>query len=119
MLHFIFVTRSKKRILEGVLAHRIKELFFDCADSNRWTINEIDIQPDHLYMTIEHDPNVSVDKMAKYFRKSTHILYREFPGLGEFQYGKEFWYEGYFAATSIADTDEMRKDYLREVNEIQ
>lgn len=119
MLHFIFFTRLKKRILEGMLADRIKELFFDCADSNRWTINEIDIQPDYLYMTIEHDSNVSIDKMVKFFRKSTHILYQEFPDLGEFQYGKNFWYDGYFAAISTVYTDEMRKDYLRQVNEIQ
>ena len=50
MVHILWIPKYRKRILKGVLAIRIKELLEECADVNRWNIEELNIQPDHVHL---------------------------------------------------------------------
>ncbi len=84
MKRMVWLPEYRKRVLKGVLAKRIEELLRECADVNRWNIEELNIQPDHVHMVLQFRPNIAVSKVVQLFKgKSIKIIRQEFPGLEE------------------------------------
>jgi putative transposase len=101
MYHLVWIPKYRKRILSGKLAKRVEELIRECADLNDWKIHEISVQPNHVHIMIQLNPNVSVSKAVQYFKGgSSRVLRKEFVTLKEFLWGDSFWADGYFAETS-------------------
>ena len=114
MYHIVWLPKYRKRVLKGVIAKRIRELLYECADANRWRIDELNIQQDHVHMIVQLRPDVSVSWAVQLFKgKSSRIMRREFPELTEFFWGKSFWCEGFFVET-VGHVDLAKiRDYVR------
>lgn len=114
MYHLVWVPKYRKRLLHGQVANRLKELLEECADMNRWTIEELNIQKDHVHMLVQMRPDVSVSKMIQLFKgSSSKAIREEFPELREFLWGKNFWADGYFAETAGQLNEEKIREYIR------
>lgn len=114
MIHIVWIPKYRKRILKGVLAERIKELLQECADVNRWNIEELNIQPDHVHIVVQFKPDISVSKMVQMFKgKSSRKVRMEFPELEEFYWGDSFWGDGFFAETTGKVDLEIIKAYVK------
>tara|TARA_Y100000294_G_scaffold165384_1_gene172878 strand:- start:575 stop:925 length:351 start_codon:yes stop_codon:yes gene_type:complete len=114
MYHLVWIPKYRKRVLEGKVAKRIEELLYECADMNRWKIEELNIQSDHVYMLVRMRPEVSVSKMVQLFKgSSSRIIRKEFPDLKEFLWGKSFWADGYFAETSGQVSEQQVREYIK------
>lgn len=114
MYHLIWIPKYRKRVLKGKVAERIKELLYECADLQRWKIEELNIQPDHVHVLVQMNPDVSVSRMVQLFKGMTSKIVREeFPELKEFLWGKSFWSDGYFAETSGQINEERIREYIR------
>ena len=114
MYHLVWVPKYRKRILKGRIAERLKELFYECADMNRWKIEELNIQPDHVHMLLQMRPDVSVSKMVQLFKgSSSKAIREENPELKEFLWGKDFWVDGYYAETAGQINEERIRDYIK------
>ena len=101
MVHIVWIPKYRHRVLKGELAKRIKELIFECADANRWKVEELNIQQDHVHLLLQFRPDVSVSSMVHKLKgKSRRIIRSEFPELKEFFGGTSFWADGFFAETS-------------------
>jgi putative transposase len=114
MYHLVWIPKYRKRVLKGKVADRIKDLLYECADMNRWKIEELSIQLDHVHMLIQMNPNVSVSRMVQLFKGMTSKVVREeFPELKEFLWGKNFWSDGYFAETSGQVNEDRIREYIQ------
>ena len=114
LYHIVWIPKYRKRILKGKLAARIQVLLFECADMNRWNIEELNIQVDHVHMVAQLRPDISVNKVVQLFKgSSSRIVRLEFPELEEFYWGKSFWCDGYFVETVGEVSLEKIKDYVR------
>lgn len=114
MYHLVWVPKYRKRVLHGKIADRLKELFCECADMNRWQIEELNIQNDHVHILIQMNPDVSVSKMVQLFKgSSSKAIREEFPELREFLWGKNFWAEGYFAETAGQVNETKIREYIK------
>ena len=114
MYHLVWIPKYRKRILKGRIAERLKELFYECADMNRWKIEELNIQPDHVHILVQMRPDVSVSKMVQLFKgSSSKVIREEYPELKEFLWGKDFWADGYFAETAGQINEERIRDYIK------
>ena len=114
MYHLVWIPKYRKRVLKGEIAERIKELLYECADFQRWKIEELNIQPDHIHMLIRMRPEVSVSRMVQLFKgKTSKIIREEFPELQEFLWGNSFWADGYFAETSGQVNENCIREYIR------
>lgn len=60
MYHLILVSKYKRRVLSDAIADRMSELFYECADLNRWKIEQLNIQVDHVHILIRMRPEVSI-----------------------------------------------------------
>jgi putative transposase len=114
MYHLIWIPKYRKRVLKGKIAERLRELFIECADMNRWKIEELNIQPDHVHMLVQMRPDIAVCKMVQAFKgRSSNIIREEFPELQEFLWGKNFWAEGYFAETAGQVNEDRIREYIQ------
>ena len=114
MIHIVWIPKYRKRILRELLAKRVEELIRECADINRWHVEELNIQPDHVHLVLQFRPDMAVSKMVQLFKgKSSKIIRKEFPGLKEFYWGDSFWGDGFFAET-VGNCDlETIKNYVK------
>jgi putative transposase len=114
MYHLVWIPKYRKRILSGRVAERIAELLHECADMNRWKIEELNIQPDHVHILVQMRPEISVSRMVQLFKgRSSKAVREEFPELKEFLWGKSFCADGYFAETSGQVNENIIREYIR------
>lgn len=116
LYHIVWIPKYRKRILKGAIASRIEELLQECAAINRWHINELSIQGDHVHMLIRLRPDVSVSKVVQLLKgRSSFEIRKEFPDLKEFSWGttKSFWCDGFFVETVGQVNEVVIKEYIR------
>jgi len=114
MYHLVWIPKYRKRVLKGKIAERLAELFHECADMERWKIEELNIQIDHVHMMVQMRPEISVSTMVNLFKgRSSRVIREEFPELEEFLWGKSFWADGYFAETAGQINEERIREYIR------
>lgn len=114
MYHLVWIPKYRKRVLKGAIKGRVEELLHECADMNRWKIEELKIMPDHIHMLVQMRPEVSVSRMVQLFKGSSSKKIREeFPELQEFLWGNSFWADGYFAETSGQVNEERIREYIK------
>ena len=100
MYHIVWIPKYRKRVLKGKVAARLKELFLQCADVNKWEVKELNIQEDHVHLLIQLKQNISVSYAVQMLKGgSSKVIREEFPELEEFLWGDSFWSDGYFAET--------------------
>ena len=114
MYHLVWIPKYRKRILKGAIAARLKILFEQCAEVNRWEIQELNIQVDHVHMLVQLKSNVSPSYAVQMFKGgSAKVIREEFPELEEFLWGDSFWADGYFAETIGTVNEEKIKEYIK------
>ena len=114
MYHLVWVPKYRRRVLRGKVAERLKELLQECADLQRWKIEELNIQDDHVHILVRMRPEISVSRMVQLFKGMTSkVIREEFPDLKEFLWGKSFWADGYFAETSGQVHESQIREYIR------
>ena len=62
--HLVFTPKYRRRVLQGKLALRLKQLFFECAEVNSWFIHEIEIMPDHVHIFAQIPPTLAVARVS-------------------------------------------------------
>ena len=114
MYHIIWIPKYRKRVLVGRIKERLQELLNQCAEVNRWKIEELNIQSDHIHMLVQLRTNVSVSRAVQLFKGgSSKIIREEFPELEEFLWGDSFWADGYFAETFGKLNEERIREYVK------
>ena len=110
----VWVPKYRKRVLRGELVRRLYELFKQCAEVNDWTIEELNIQVDHVHLLVQLKPNISVSKAVQLLKGgSSRKVREEFPELEEFLWGDSFWADGYFAESVGQATMSRIKQYIQ------
>ena len=46
--HMTFIPKYRKRVLEGMIAKRVEELFGEACEVMGWELHELSVQPDHV-----------------------------------------------------------------------
>lgn len=114
MYHLVWIPKYRKRVLKGVVKDRLEELFRECAQINEWTIEELNIQEDHVHMLIGLKPSISVSKAVQYLKGgSSRVIRKEYPELEEFLWGDSFWSDGYFAETVGIVSEDRIRSYIK------
>ena len=114
MVHIVWIPKYRKRVLRGNIAKRVSELIYECAAVNRWVVEELNVQPDHVHLLLQFRPDMSVSKMVQLMKgKSSKIIRKEFPELKEFYWGDSFWADGFFAETSGRRNESAMREYIR------
>ena len=113
--HVVWIPKYRKRVLQGKISIRLKNLMYEACKVNRWWISALSIVGDHVHMIVQIPPSVSVADVVQRFKGGTsRILRKEFPELEEFLWGDSFWADGYFAETVGQVNEEVVRKYIQQ-----
>ena len=112
--HLVFVPKYRKRVLQGQVATRLGALLHQACEVNRWNLEEIAIQPDHVHLLVQVQPKYSVSRVVNTLKGGTsRVLRLDFPDLEEHLWGDSFWADGYFAASVGVVEGNVVTEYIR------
>lgn len=112
--HLVFVPKYRKRVLQGQVAIRLEVLLRQACEVNRWNLEEVAIQPDHVHLLVQVQPKYSVSSVVNVLKGGTsRVLRLDFPELEEHLWGDSFWADGYFAASVGVMAGNVVTEYIR------
>lgn len=83
--HIIWCPKYRMRILVGDVAARLKELLYEKAHENGWTVRSLEIMPDHVHIFLSATPSDAVAQILAVLKGGTARQMREeFPHLKRF-----------------------------------
>ena len=100
-------------MLQKDISRRLREIIYEGCEINKWWVEELKIQEDHVHMLIQIKPRESISEvMNKIKGVSSRKLKKEYKKLEEFLWGDSFWCDGYFAVTVGEVEEAVVKKYI-------
>ena len=115
MFHIVWLPKYRKKILEGKVKVRLEQVLRECAEINKWEIQELNIQLDHVHLLIQLPPSISVSKAVQFLKGlSSNIIRSELSQeIKHMLWGKDFWADGFFSEAVGTCTEENIRNYIR------
>jgi len=109
--HLVWIPKYRRRVLRGKVAIRLRGLLYEACRMNRWWIESLAIEVDHVHVLIQYSPSQSIAEVVQILKGGTsRVIRQEFPDLQEFLWGDSFWADGYFAeSVGLANESIIRK----------
>lgn len=102
MVHLIFVTKYRKKILFGNFNNDVKQYIFDICQERHWYIKRMETDKDHVHILLQYNPTDSIKNIVSLLKqKSTYMAWKRYSSMLKKHYWKEhtLWSDGYFAAS--------------------
>ena len=116
--HVVWITKYRRKILNGKIAERLKVLLMQGCSAKGITIIKGKIKSDHVHLLISVNPTLSVAQIMQYLKgRSSKKLQEEFTTLRKQFWGQHMWATGYFCRTVGTVTDEIIKEYIENQND--
>jgi len=111
--HVVWTTKYRKKVLQGKISLRLRELLRQGCEANGITIIRGSVGKDHVHMLLSCPPILSPSKIMKYLKgRSSKMLQEEFEELRKQYWGQHLWATGYFCRTVGAVTDDEIEAYI-------
>ena len=116
--HIVWITKYRKRVLEGLLAERVRDLLRQICKENEVEIIKGHVSKDHIHLFVSVPPHLAISKLVQYLKgKSSYKIMQENKQVSKMFWGRHLWGRGYFVATSGNITDEVIMEYIKNQDE--
>ena len=116
--HIVWITKYRKRVLEGLLAERVRDLLRQICKENEVAIIKGHVSKDHIHLFVSVPPHLAISKLVQYLKgKSSYKIMQENKQVSKMFWGRHLWGRGYFVATSGNITDEVIMEYIKKQDE--
>ncbi len=96
--HVIWCPKYRRPVLVEGVKQRLIEILYLTAQEINATILELEINPDHLHLLVEIEPQFGIHRLVKQLKgQSSKLLRQEFPHLKSRL--PSLWTNSYFVAT--------------------
>ena len=113
--HIVWITKYRKPVIIGQIAHRTRELIRMVCETNEVQIIAGHVGKDHIHLLVSVPPHLSASKLVQYIKGSTsRKLQMEYKELSKQFWGQHLWARGYFVASSGNVTDEIIAQYIKD-----
>ena len=113
--HIVWITKYRKPVIVGKIAHRTRELIRMVCITNEVEIIAGHVGKDHIHLLVSVPPHLSASKLVQYIKGNTsRKLQMEYKELNKQFWGQHLWARGYFVASSGNVTDEVIAQYIRD-----
>lgn len=111
--HIVWVTKYRYDVLKGDIQYRCRELIIQICDVEEVKILKGAVSKNHVHIHIEYPPRIALSKLVQRMKgRTSRMLQKEFPKLGERYWGQHLWASGYGAWSTGNITDDMVQQYL-------
>ena len=113
MYHIVWITKYRKKVLSGDIGYRGREVIRQVCNTEKITILNGAIGPDHVHLMLDVPPYMAVSRIVQHLKdESSRKLQMEFPQLRKQFWGQHFWQIGYFVATTGTVNESTVRDYI-------
>lgn len=113
--HIVWITKYRKPVIVGKIAHRTRELIQIVCTTNEVEIIAGHVGKDHIHLLVSVPPHLSASKLVQYIKGNTsRKLQMEYKELNKQFWGQHLWAQGYFVASSGNVTDEVIAQYIKD-----
>ena len=97
--------------MEGKAEVFVRNNFYRlCGQKDQVTIEEINIQPDHVHLIISISPKYSVSEIMGFLKGKVALkLFQEQKELTKRYWGRHLWARGYCVSTIGLDEEQIKK----------
>ena len=102
MVHLIFVTKYRKKIVLGDFRDAVKQYLFDTCVKNHWYVKCMETDQDHVHILLQYNPTDSITHIVSILKQhSTYLSWQQHSALLKQHYWKKhvLWSDSYFAAS--------------------
>ena len=102
--------------MEGKAEVFVRNNFYRlCGQKDQVTIEEINIQPDHVHLIISIPPKYSVSEIMGFLKGKVALkLFQEQKELTKRYWGRHLWARGYCVSTIGLDEEQIKKYVKRQ-----
>jgi len=109
--HIVWCPKYRRKVLVDTIAERLKELIKQKSSDVKVDIIEMEIQPDHVHLLVEVDPQFGVHKYIKQVKGYTsYVMRKEFVELTTKL--PTLWTHSYFITTVGGSPLSVIKQYI-------
>ena len=93
MVHLIFVTKYRKKIVLGDFRDAVKQYLFDTCVKNHWHVKRMETDQDHVHILLQYNPTDSITRIVSILKQhSTYLSWQQHSALLEQHYWKSMFY---------------------------
>ena len=111
--HLAWCTKYRKQIFEGDIAEEVRESLKTTAGELGFTIDEMEVMPDHIHMLISAKPQLRISDAVKILKGNTaRWLFLAQPEIKSQLWGGHLWNPSYCVVTVSDRSVEQVKHYI-------
>jgi putative transposase len=111
--HIIWCPKYRRKVLEGDVEIRLKELLHDKAEELEVEIEEMEVMPDHLHLFVNASPALAPHHIVQQFKGLTsRRLREEFPSLKSRL--PSLWTRSYYIETIGHISEDTIRQYIKD-----
>lgn len=111
--HLVWCPKYRKRVLVGPVAERLRELIHAKAEERGWSVEALELMPDHVHLFVRTPPAVSPARVAHQLKGFTsRVLRQEFAHLRSGL--PTLWSKSYFVASVGRVSEATIRKYIDE-----
>jgi putative transposase len=108
--HLVWCPKYRKAILTGEVAAGLDTELRHLAQSNRWTIHSLAIQPDHVHLFLSAPPAIAPSQIANTLKgASARTLFKQYPALKQELWDGHLWSRSFY----VGSVGDMSEDVVR------
>ena len=101
LVHLIFVTKYRKKILKGAFGADVKQYIYDACQSHHWYIRRMDGTADHIHILLQYNPADSVTKIVSMNNPQGILRFQPREELGALSSSFAYWLRMYRSTVSL------------------
>lgn len=115
--HVVFCPKYRRPVLVGGVDERFKQVTLLVAEECGFTIEEMEVMPDHVHMLLEVDPQFGIHRAVKRIKgRTSRVLREEYPWLKSRI--PTLWTNSYFVATVGGAPLSIVKQYIERQKDV-
>lgn len=111
--HLIFVVKYRRKVLDEIISENLKKIIQRISQDYNVIIIEQQTDLDHIHVLFSAKPTLQIPKFISMLKShASRLLRKQNPQLRKKLWGKSFWSNSYFIATTGQVTLEVIKKYV-------
>jgi putative transposase len=110
--HIVFSTKYRSKVLTSEIEYFLKDSFRVIGEEKGFTVQEVEIGPDHVHLFVSSHPKISPSYMVKMLKGiSARRLFLSFPSIKQLGDG-HLWNPSYYLETIGSISEESIQKYI-------
>ena len=116
--HLILVVKYRKKVIDGRISERLKEIFEYIQDNYNIALEEWNHDIDHVHVLFRSEPNSNISKFINAYKSaSSRLIKKEYPSIRSRLYKEAFWSQSFCLISTGGANIETIKKYIESQGE--